>query len=273
MFTRKQHFHFHTISISRDRLLQTAHLQSRNLYSLGFSISIRSGTFSKINKDDQWLSSRSPIGDCESVIFKWSKQIVKYCLVLCRKNCRKKSWMAIVWNSPFSSSLWPLNKRSEDAFFTALTSIWSNIFTNSNEKKTCLLLCLLCIFKFQTLTCQNFWIFYFTSRLTLYECVVNVYIQRQFLIRNWTIKQNIFLEIRRNYRAFNATQRKVLCCFLCCPFQLPSCVLSCLLIFFLLQLLLLQGYNNILFLVAPLRTGRHLIKKLFKVNIVLHIFC
>ena len=25
------------------------------------------------------------------------------------------------------------------------------------------------------------------SRLTLYECVVNVYIQRQFLIRNWTI--------------------------------------------------------------------------------------
>ena len=34
------------------------------------------------------------------------------------------------------------------------------------------------VFKFQTLTCQNFWIFYFTSRLTLYECVVNVYIQR-----------------------------------------------------------------------------------------------
>ena len=59
-----------------------------------------------------------------------------------------------------------------------------NIFTNSHEKKTCLLLCLLCIFKFQTLTCQNFWIFYFTSRLTLYECVINVYIQRYFLIRN-----------------------------------------------------------------------------------------
>ena len=34
---------------------------------------------------------------------------------------------------------------------------------------------------------QNFWIFYFTSRLTLYECVVNVCIQRWFLIRNWTI--------------------------------------------------------------------------------------
>ena len=93
------------------------------------------------------------------------------------------------FNSPFSSSLWPLNWRSEDAFFTASASIWSNIFTNSNEKKTCLLLCLLCTFKFQTLTCQNFWIFYFTSRLTLYECVVNVYIQRQFLIRNWTIER------------------------------------------------------------------------------------
>ena len=52
--------------------------------------------------------------------------------------------------------------------FTGLASIWSNIFTNSNEKKTCLLLCLLCIFKFQTLTCRNFWIFYFKSRLTLH---------------------------------------------------------------------------------------------------------
>ena len=36
------------------------------------------------------------------------------------------------------------------------------------------------------LACQNFWIFYVTSRLTLYECVVNVYIQRSFFIRNWT---------------------------------------------------------------------------------------
>ena len=43
------------------------------------------------------------------------------------------------------------------------------------------------VFKFQTLTCQNFWIFYFTSRVTLYECAVNVCIQRWFLIRNWTI--------------------------------------------------------------------------------------
>ena len=78
-------------------------------------------------------------------------------------------------NSPVSSSLSLLNKRTEDAFFTALTSVWSSIFTNSNEKNTRLLLCLLCIFKFQTLTCRNFWIFYFTSRLTLYECLVNVF--------------------------------------------------------------------------------------------------
>ena len=52
-----------------------------------------------------------------------------------------------------------------------------NMITHSNKKKTCLLLCLLCTFKFQTLTCRNFWIFYFMSRLTLYECVVNVCIQ------------------------------------------------------------------------------------------------
>ena len=69
-------------------------------------------------------------------------------------------------------------KELKTHFFIALASIWSNIFTNSNEKKTCLLLSLLRIFKFQTLTCRNFWIFYFTSRLTLYECVVNVCTQR-----------------------------------------------------------------------------------------------
>ena len=71
--------------------------------------------------------------------------------------------------------------------FTALASIWSNIFTTSNEKRTCLKLCLLCIFKFQTLTCQNFWIFCFSWRLILYECVINVCIQQWFLIQNWTI--------------------------------------------------------------------------------------
>ena len=54
---------------------------------------------------------------------------------------------------PVSSSLWPLNKRTEDAYFsTGLASIWNKyIITNSNEKKTCLLLCLLYIVKFQTL--------------------------------------------------------------------------------------------------------------------------
>ena len=77
-------------------------------------------------------------------------------------------------NSPVSCSLWQLNYRSEDASLTGLASIWSTIFTNSNGKKICLLLCLLCIFKFQTLTCRNLWIFYFMSRLTLYEFVNNV---------------------------------------------------------------------------------------------------
>ena len=74
--------------------------------------------------------------------------------------------------------LFAVHKRSEDTFFTGLASIWRNIFTNSSEKTTCLSLCLLCLFKFQTLTCRNFWIFYFMSRLALYKCVVNVCIQR-----------------------------------------------------------------------------------------------
>ena len=136
MFPRKQKFHFHKISISRDRLLQTAHLQSRNLYSLGFSISIRSRTFRKINKDDQWLSNRSPIGNCERVIFKWSKQIVKYGFFVW-KRCQIRSWMALSG-----------------------------------------------------------------------------------------IRQNIFLEIRRNYRAFNETQREILCYFLCSPFDPPDFFLT-----------------------------------------------
>ena len=69
-------------------------------------------------------------------------------------------------NSPVSSSLWPLN----DAFFTGLASIWNNKFTNSNEKKDLFITLSIVIFTFQTLTCRNFWIFYFMSRLTLYEC-------------------------------------------------------------------------------------------------------
>ena len=46
---------------------------------------------------------------------------------------------------PVSSSLWPLNKRTEDPFFffTGLASIWNKyIITNSNEKKTYLLVLL-----------------------------------------------------------------------------------------------------------------------------------
>jgi len=57
------------------------------------------------------------------------------------------------------------------------------------------------------------------------------------------------------------------------PFQLPSYVLSGLLSLFFIPLFLLEGYNNILFLVAPFRTGRHLTKNLSRVNIILHIFC
>ena len=151
-------------------------------------------------------------------------------------------------------------KEAKKHFFTGLTSIWSNIFANSNQKKTffysvycvhsyfekgcrkncmgydqytcswhcscqtyfcCFPLALAdirpwslvsffeislnnselkttdpqylsglsralfpttfletAVFKFRTLTCRNFWLFYFRLRLTLYECVVNVCIQR-----------------------------------------------------------------------------------------------
>ena len=58
-------------------------------------------------------------------------------------------------NSPVSSSLWPRIKEVKTYFLTGLASIWSNKFTNSNEKKTCLLLCLFFILKFQTLTCRT----------------------------------------------------------------------------------------------------------------------
>ena len=64
-----------------------------------------------------------------------------------------------------------MNERSKEAFFYRLSL---HLKFPSNEKKTCLLLHLLCIFKFQTLTCRNLWIFHFMSRLTLYECVGNV---------------------------------------------------------------------------------------------------
>ena len=105
-------------------------------------------------------------------------------------------------------------KEVKTNFFTGLASIWSNIFTNSNEK-TFLFLCLLCIFKFQTLTCRNFRIFYFTSRLTLYKCVVNVSIQRQFLFetglfgsyvqQKWPFQEPITTELA----AFKCSRRAV----------------------------------------------------------------
>ena len=102
----------------------------------------------------------------------WSKILQKLFFVF---NSRKDA------NSPVSSSLWPLNYRSEDAFLTSASSsfftsssIWSSLFTNSKEKKTCLLL----YSDFKRITCRNFWIFYFMSRLTVYECVVNVCIHR-----------------------------------------------------------------------------------------------
>ena len=82
--------------------------------------------------------------------------------------------------------------------FYRLSLLLSTIFTNSNKKKTCLLLCLLCIFKFQTLTCQNFWTFYFTLRLTLYKCVVNVSIQQHW-IWNWTITRGRITVLRQDH--------------------------------------------------------------------------
>ena len=72
-------------------------------------------------------------------------------------------------------TIWKLAQRALRAVSKPPSKV--NTITHSNKKKTCLLLCLLCTFKFQTLTCRNFWIFYFMSRLTLYECVVNVCIQ------------------------------------------------------------------------------------------------
>ena len=39
----------------------------------------------------------------------------------------KLHFLQPIGSSPVLSSLWPLNKRSEDTFFTGLASIWSNI--------------------------------------------------------------------------------------------------------------------------------------------------
>ena len=45
---------------------------------------------------------------------------------------------------------------------TNFISIWATYSQIPTRKRPVLLLCLLCIFKFQTLTCRNFWILYFT---------------------------------------------------------------------------------------------------------------
>ena len=115
----------------------------------------------------------------------------------CKRDTSKNTWRWTVQGEIKTlnhtwGTIWKLaqNRQELRAFITALHASrhcaeWVskppsevNIITHSNKRKACLLLCLLCIFKFQTLTCQNFWIFYFMSRLIiLYECVVNVCIQ------------------------------------------------------------------------------------------------
>ena len=98
-------------------------------------------------------------------------------------------WEGVVCNSPFSSSLWPLNYSSEDSFFTALASIWSSIFTNSNEKKTCLLLSI------------------------VYIQISNTYLPeflRWFLIRNWIIVQwDCFGDAVASFTAITRFRRKL----------------------------------------------------------------
>ena len=61
----------------------------------------------------------------------------------------KKS-TSLEYNTPALSSIWPLKKKEVKMhLLQAKPQSEVNIFTNSNETKTCLLLCLLCISKFQ----------------------------------------------------------------------------------------------------------------------------
>ena len=64
-----------------------------------------------------------------------------------------------------------------------------NIFTNSSEKKTCVQLCLLFWTQIQAPSRRYLRIFYFRSRLTLYEWVFSVSVQWPQGIRNWSIKR------------------------------------------------------------------------------------
>ena len=59
-------------------------------------------------------------------------------------------------------------------FLQALPPSDVGIFTNSNEKETCLLLCLLCIFKFQTLTRLTclYSVVIFRSKLDYYDLLI-----------------------------------------------------------------------------------------------------
>ena len=71
------------------------------------------------------------------------------------------------------------------------TPIWPPWRHVHNEKNTCLLICVLCIFKFSTLTYRNLWIFYFMSRLTL----INVSLM--FVLRgNFCSKKYIYCPIQ-----------------------------------------------------------------------------
>ena len=71
------------------------------------------------------------------------------------------------------------------------TPIWPPWRHVNNEKNTCLLICVLCIFKFSTLTYRNLWIFYFMSRLTL----INVSLM--FVLRgNFCSKKYIYCPIQ-----------------------------------------------------------------------------
>ena len=49
-------------------------------------------------------------------------------------------------NSLFSSLLWPLNQRSEDAFFTALASIWSNNYIHKFQREKDLFITLFIVY-------------------------------------------------------------------------------------------------------------------------------
>ena len=88
--------------------------------------------------------------------------------------------------SPVSNSSRPLNGSAEGSFKQGQPRPKVNIFTNSSEKKTCVQLCLLFWTQIQAPSRRYLRIFYFRSRLTLYEWVFSVSFQWPRRIRNWT---------------------------------------------------------------------------------------